>query len=49
VRHTSTICNWIFGRILPWLEPTRYDKTLKKFPNYDELWASAGERKPGPG
>jgi hypothetical protein len=47
VRHTSTICNWVFGRILPWLEPTRYDKTLKKFPNYDELWASAGERKPG--
>jgi hypothetical protein len=25
---------------LPWLEPTRYDKTLKKFPNYVELWDS---------
>jgi hypothetical protein len=22
----------------PWLEPTRYDKTLKKFSNYHELW-----------
>jgi hypothetical protein len=32
---------------LPWLEPTRYDKTLKKFPNYRDLWHSAilpGER-----
>jgi hypothetical protein len=41
VRHTSTICNALFSRILPWIEPTRYDKTLKKFANYDELWASA--------
>jgi Acetyltransferase (GNAT) domain len=40
VRHTSTICNAVFSRILPWIEPTRYDKTLKKFANYDELWAS---------
>jgi len=39
VRHTSTIYNAVFRRILPWLEPTRYDKTLKKFANYDELWA----------
>jgi Domain of unknown function (DUF4118) len=39
VRHTSTVCNAVFRRILPWLEPTRYDKTLKKFANYDELWA----------
>ena len=39
VRHTSTICNAIFSRVLPWLEPTRYEKTLKKFANYDELWA----------
>ena len=45
VRHTSTICNALLGRILPWLEPTRYDKTLKKFANYDELWASTGRAK----
>jgi peptidoglycan biosynthesis/recognition FemAB-like protein len=49
VRHTSPVCNWVLSRILPWLEPTRYDKTLKKFSNYDELWASAGDGKPGPG
>jgi K+-sensing histidine kinase KdpD len=42
VRHTSTICNAVFSRILPWLEPTRYEKTLKHFANYDELWAPAG-------
>jgi hypothetical protein len=23
--------------LLPFLEPTRYDKTLRKFPNYHEL------------
>jgi predicted N-acyltransferase len=39
VRHTSTVFNAIFRRILPWIEPTRYDKTLKMFANYDELWA----------
>ncbi len=41
VRHTSTLGNALLRRILPYLEPTRYDKTLKKFANYDELWASA--------
>jgi K+-sensing histidine kinase KdpD len=41
VRHTSPIWNSIFSRIVPWLEPTRYDKTLKKFANYDELWVPA--------
>jgi Domain of unknown function (DUF4118)/Acetyltransferase (GNAT) domain len=45
VRHTSTICNPIFRRIVPLLEPTRYDKTLKKFVNYDELWVPIGRRK----
>ena len=41
VRHTSPILNLAFRWILPWLEPTRYDKTLKQFANYDELWAPA--------
>ena len=45
VRHTSTVFNAVFRRILPWIEPTRYDKTLKKFANYDELWATTGGRK----
>ena len=44
VRHTSTVFNAIFRRILPWIEPTRYDKTLKMFANYDELWAPAVRR-----
>jgi len=39
VRHTSTVFNAVFRRILPWLEPTRYDKTLRQFANYGELWA----------
>jgi hypothetical protein len=42
VRHTSPIYNSVFKRIVPWLEPTRYDETLKKFANYDELWVPTG-------
>ena len=37
VRHTSPICNAALKRALPLLEPTRYDKTLRKFSNYHEL------------
>jgi predicted N-acyltransferase len=38
VKHTSAIINMVIRIALPWLEPTRYDDTLKKFPNYSELW-----------
>lgn len=38
VRHVSPVANAILKRILPLIEPTRYDRTLKKFSNYDELW-----------
>ena len=38
VRHTSPIFNTLLKRALPLLEPVRYDETLKKFSNYDELW-----------
>jgi hypothetical protein len=38
VRHTSVIVNAALKRILPLIEPTRYDSTLRKFPNYRELW-----------
>jgi hypothetical protein len=41
VRHTSPLMNGLLRRILPVIEPTRYDPILKKFPNYDELWASS--------
>jgi hypothetical protein len=40
VRHTSLVINAVLKWILPWIEPTRYDPTLKKFPNYHELWGS---------
>ena len=47
VRHTSTSINAVLKRILPALEPTRYDETLTKFRNYHELWAQS-ETSPGP-
>jgi hypothetical protein len=42
VRHTSWLPNVVLKLLLPWLEPTRHDKTLKKFANYHELWDSGG-------
>jgi hypothetical protein len=38
VIHRSRVVNAVLKRALPLLEPTRYDKTLPKFPNYGELW-----------
>jgi hypothetical protein len=38
VRHTSAPINALLKHILPAIEPTRYDKTLAKFGNYQELW-----------
>lgn len=38
VKHTSPVLNAILRHILPIVEPTRYDKILRRFPNYDELW-----------
>lgn len=38
VKHTSVIINAIMRLALVLLEPTRHDPTLKKFPNYLELW-----------
>jgi hypothetical protein len=46
VRHTYTPINAVLKRILPALEPTRYDETLAKFRNYQELWARP-ETSPG--
>jgi len=40
VRHTSTPINALLKHILPSIEPTRYDKTLAKFRNYEELWGA---------
>ena len=37
VRHTSTLVNAVLGRILPLIEPTRREVTLRKFANFDEI------------
>jgi hypothetical protein len=42
VRHTSAILNTALKLLLPLLEPTRHEKTLQKFANYDELWGRVG-------
>jgi hypothetical protein len=48
VKHTSPLVNALLRPALPWLEPTRYDKTLKKFPNYSELWEAAAPGRSAP-
>lgn len=45
VKHTSPIINLAIRMALPWLEPTRYDETLQKFPNYRDLWATTPHAK----
>ncbi|MGI9113533.1 MAG: GNAT family N-acetyltransferase [Chthoniobacterales bacterium] len=38
VRHSRAVLNPIFGRVVKWLEPTRHDAVLRRFPNAAELW-----------
>jgi len=38
VRHISGVINVPLKWLLPLIEPTRYDKTLRRFSNYNELW-----------
>jgi peptidoglycan biosynthesis/recognition FemAB-like protein len=38
VRHISGVINVPLKLLLPLIEPTRYDKTLQRFSNYNELW-----------
>jgi hypothetical protein len=38
VRATSSLFNPILRRLLPILEPTRYDRVIKNFSNANELW-----------
>lgn len=45
VLHTSRVLNVVLKWVLPFLAPTRQDKTLPKFANYHELW---GDRPPKP-
>jgi Acetyltransferase (GNAT) domain len=37
-RLRSPLPNAIFRRLLPWIVPARYDKTLRRFTNYRDLW-----------
>jgi len=37
VSHTSPIVRRVLRLVLPWLEPTRNDPALRKFPNFSEL------------
>lgn len=37
IQHTNSVINFFFKRLLPLLEPTRYDLILPKFPNYTDL------------
>ena len=39
VRHTSPLLNALLARMPPLLEPTRIDPILRRFPNYNEVWA----------
>jgi len=39
VSHTSPLLRPIFRRILPLLEPTKHDPTLKQFRNHSDLWS----------
>ena len=38
VRHTSPAIHWALAVVLRLVEPTRYDRNLKLFSNYPELW-----------
>jgi predicted N-acyltransferase len=42
VRHRWGVANFFMKRILPFLAPTRNDKTLREFSNYHELWGHDG-------
>jgi hypothetical protein len=39
VRHCSPVVNKVLAGVLPALEPTHADPVLRRFPNYDEMWA----------
>lgn len=38
VRHTSPLANAALRIALPYLAPVRYDRTLRRFSNYQDLW-----------
>jgi predicted N-acyltransferase len=44
VRHRSPVVNLVMKRLLPLLEPTRNDRVLRGFRNYEEMWGNDGGR-----
>lgn len=42
VAHTSPLINAFIKRLLPWLEPTRSEPLLQRFPNFSEVWGVDG-------
>ena len=41
VSHTWPGANFILRRVLPLIEPTRGNKVISQFPNYDDVWGQA--------
>lgn len=39
VQHVQPLMNRLLQRVLKFMVPARYDETLKKFPNYAEIWS----------
>jgi predicted N-acyltransferase len=39
VQHVQPFMNAVLQRTLKWMVPARYNETLKKFPNYAEIWS----------
>ncbi len=40
VRHVSDVMNGVLKHLLPLIEPTRSEPILRRFRNYDEIWAN---------
>jgi predicted N-acyltransferase len=45
VRHRSPVLNVVMKRVMPYLEPTRHDKVLRDFRNYQEMWGEDRARR----
>jgi hypothetical protein len=40
VRHRSDAITSLFELVLPFIEPARFDRNLRRFANYPELWGN---------
>ena len=39
--HTWPGVNFIMRRVMPMLEPTRGNKIIREYPNYDQVWGNS--------